>query len=105
MAARSAALKIKTKLEEFVRNQKDALSAEVKNIIEKARSDLQELVDEVTGDLQSSAHDLESKITKIAKHYETLKKKKKRVIVQMTHERKILDQQKDLFAQKRTAKF
>jgi len=47
MAARSAALKIKTKLEEFVRNQKDALSAEVKNIIEKARSDLQELVDEV----------------------------------------------------------
>ncbi len=58
MAARSAALKIKTKLEEFVRNQKDALSAEVKNIIEKAHSDFQELVGEVTGDLQSSAHDL-----------------------------------------------
>jgi division protein CdvB (Snf7/Vps24/ESCRT-III family) len=76
MAARSAALKIKTKLEEFVRNQKDALSAEVKNIIEKARSDLQELVDEVTGDLQSSAHDLESKITKIEKQHETLKKEK-----------------------------
>ena len=75
MAARSVALKIKTKLEEFVRNQKDALSAEVKNIIEKARTDLQELVGEVTGDLQSSAHDLESKITKIAKHCETLKKK------------------------------
>ena len=75
MAARSAALKIKTKLEEFVRNQKDALSAEVKNIIEKARSDLQELVDEVTGDLQSSAHDLESKITKIEKQHETLKKR------------------------------
>jgi division protein CdvB (Snf7/Vps24/ESCRT-III family) len=86
MAAWSAALKIKTKLEEFVRNQKDALSAEVKNIIEKARSDLQELVDEVTGDLQSSAHDLESKITKIEKQHETLKKGK-RVIVQMTHER------------------
>jgi division protein CdvB (Snf7/Vps24/ESCRT-III family) len=76
MAARSAALKIKTKLEEFVRNQKDALSAEVKNIIEKARSDLQELVDEVTGDLQSSAHDLESKITKFEKQHETLKKRK-----------------------------
>ncbi len=75
MAARSAALKIKTKLEEFVRNQKDALSAEVKNIIEKARSDLQELVDEVTEDLQSSAHDLESKITKIEKQHETLKKR------------------------------
>ena len=39
----------------FVRNQKDALSAEVKNIHEKARRNLQELVDEVTGDLQSSA--------------------------------------------------
>jgi len=75
MAARSAALKIKTKLEEFVRNQKDALSAEVKNIIEKARSDLQEPVDEFTGDLQSSAHDLESKITKIEKQHETLKKR------------------------------
>ena len=52
MAARSAALKIKTKLEEFVRNQKDALSAEVKNIIEKARSDLQELVDDKSCMLQ-----------------------------------------------------
>jgi len=69
----SAALK--TKLEEFVRNQKDALSAEVKNIHEKARSDLQELVDEVTEDLQSSAYDLESKITKIEKQHETLKKR------------------------------
>jgi len=89
----SAALK-KNKLEEFVKkkNQKDALSAEVKNIHEKARSDLQELVDEVTEDLQSSAHDLESKITKIEKQHETLKK----VIVQVTRERKILDQQKDL---------
>ena len=77
MAARSAALKIKTKLEEFARNQKDALSAEVKNIHEKARSDLQELVDEVTEDLQSSAHDLESKITKRAKQHETVKKKGK----------------------------
>ena len=46
MAARSAALKIKTKLEEFLRIQKDAFSAEVKIIIEKARSDLQELVDD-----------------------------------------------------------
>jgi gas vesicle protein len=60
----------------FVRNQKDALSAEVKNIHEKARRNLQELVDEVTGDLQSSAHDLESKIAKIEKQHETLKKEK-----------------------------
>jgi gas vesicle protein len=66
---------LKTKLEEFVRNQKDALSAEVKNIHEKNRSDLQEPVDEFTGDLQSSAHDLKSKITKIEKQHETLKKK------------------------------
>lgn len=53
-----------------------ALSAEVKYIHEKARSDLQEPVDEFTGDLQSSAHDLESKITKIEKQHETLKKEK-----------------------------
>jgi hypothetical protein len=52
------------------------LSAEVKNIHEKARSDLQEPVDEFTGDLQSSAHDLESKITKIeslSKRFVTLR--------------------------------
>jgi len=52
-----------------------ALSAEVKYIHEKSRSDLQEPVDEFTGDLQSSAHDLKSKITKIEKQHETLKKK------------------------------
>ncbi len=44
---------MKSKLELFVRNQKDTLIVEAKNIREKTLEDLEEMINEATEDLQS----------------------------------------------------